>query len=246
MDPHDDYPAGRPGPTFPRPKIMQRTITLSARPGHVDGRVEDNVHDFAVAIAHDGVQVKEIVGVATRVPWTSCPFAVQALNALVGAPLAGGGPRIDASQQCTHLFDLARLAIAQAARGGARRYDVTVAPEPAAGAARAQLRRDGGLMLDWLLQDDVVTVGDPFVGHQTSGRTIWPAGIEAHPELIEAALILRRCLLVFRGRPRAHVVQRASEMPDMVGACFSFQPERSMQAVRPPGFTDYAEAPIEE
>jgi hypothetical protein len=101
MDPHDDYPAGRPGPTFPRPKIMQRTITLSARPGHVDGRVEDNVHDFAVAIAHDGVQVKEIVGVATRVPWTSCPFAVQALNALVGAPLAGGGPRIDASQQCT-------------------------------------------------------------------------------------------------------------------------------------------------
>lgn len=242
MDPSDDYPAKQ----RPAPHIFQRTITLSACPGHVDGRVEDNVHDFGVAIGHDNVRVQAVLGSAYRVPWTSCPFAVPALNALVGVPLAGGGPRIDQGQQCTHLFDLARLAIAQASRGGARRYDISIAAEAAVGVSQAQLWRDGDLILDWLLQEDVVIVGDRFVGHKTSGRAIWPAEIETYPDLIEAALILRRCMLVFRERRRVTAdVQRASELGHMAGACFSFQPERAATAIRPRGFNDYLHAPIQ-
>ena len=246
MDRSGDPVSELPGAPLLPPQVLERTITLSARSGHVEGRVEDNVHDFSVAIAHDGIQVQDITGGAHRVPWTSCPFAVQALNALVGAPLAGGGPRIDASQQCTHLFDLARLAIAHASRGGDRLYDIHVAAEAEVGAARARLWRDHGLFLDWRLQGDVVAEGHPFMAHRTSGRAIWPVGAQAQPDLIEAALILRRCLLVFRGRRRAHAdVDRASELLHMAGACFSFQPERSANAVRPPGFTDYPQAPIQ-
>jgi hypothetical protein len=242
MDHAEDQP---PDPARPPPQAFQRTIILSSRPGRVEGRVEDNVHDFSVAIAHDGVVVQGIIGGAHRVPWTSCPFAVQPLIALVGTPLGGGGPKIDQSQQCTHLFDLARLAIAHAARGGERRYDIDVAAESQPGAARARLWRDGVLTLDWRLQDDVVTAGDLFVGHRTSGRAVWPVALEQRPDLIEAGLILRRCLFVFRRRRRANAdVARASALPHMVGACFSFQPERVEKAVRPEDFVDYPQAPI--
>ena len=69
--------------------------------------------------------------VALRTPWTLCRGAVNVLDRLVGMPLSADPQAVyrhaDGRAQCTHLFDLAGLAISHAARGIAeRQYDVEV------------------------------------------------------------------------------------------------------------------------
>ncbi len=95
------------------------------------GWMEDDFHHFGVTVVHDGGVVVDVRAMAVRYPWTTCPGATEPLKALVGKPLVSRssdiGGLIDMRVQCTHLFDLAGLVLAHAARGGDhRRYEVTV------------------------------------------------------------------------------------------------------------------------
>jgi hypothetical protein len=57
--------------------------------------------------------------------------------------------------------------------------------------------------------------------------------------MLEAALVLRRGLLVFWGRMRGGSrVDRASAHDEMLGACLTYQPGVVEDAVRPPAFMD--------
>jgi len=229
----------------PPPGPYQRRTQLIAQAGSVRARLEDNVHDFEVAVIHDGRKVLSVDGLVRRYPWTTCPFAVDRLRMLVGLDLAAPAS-VDQTEQCTHMLDLAKLAIAHAHRTGDRLYDVRVVPDASADACHAVLYRDGRKLLDWRVVGRQVVAGVPFEGHLVNGRAEWPPEVLDQPELREAALILRRSLLVYRGRPKApDRAHRASDLKHMSGACFSFQPSRSALAVRPAGFMDFATAPLE-
>ena len=232
-------PSGEPeASSFDR---FSRTISLRAGAAGVAARVRDNVHDFRVMLSHDGTRITAVTGAAVRFPWTTCPEGLDRLKTLIGMPLAALPPgAVDAGQHCTHMLDLAKLAIAQARRGGDRFYRVEIQTTDAGATTDATVDRDGVKVLAWRVAGDVVATPGPFAGHSTLGRAAWHPDVAEDADLLEAALIARRGLLIFRGRRRLGTRTRhAAALRYQPGACLTFQPDRIDAAVRPADFVDY-------
>jgi hypothetical protein len=157
--------------------------------------------------------------------------------------------------QCTHLHDLACLAIAHAGRaasGGAerRRYAARV-PDRVDRSTRITLDRDTVPMLEW-----------PVQGHAISGATPplfdeMPLGAAAfhlflrrrladEPDLAEAAFVLQRALFIGSGRRYDfEAMADASGFAEVVGAaCHTFDPARIAGAKRVHGTVrDFSDTP---
>jgi hypothetical protein len=149
--------------------------------------------------------------------------------------------RTDARQQCTHMIDLAGLAVAAAAgevRG--RSYEAEV-PDRTAGVTTARLMRDGALALEWRLEGDRIIAPEPYAPRSIgSGFTGWAQTL---PEAeAEAALVLRRAVFISHGRMVDLDAPGRTTGP--IGGCWSLQPERAHLARRVVGstwdFTDRA------
>jgi hypothetical protein len=171
----------------------------------VEGELEDDFHRFAVELGHDGRQVVRIRGVAGRHPWSTCPGALAPLQRLVGMPLATAcnavRDRTDPRAQCTHLLDLAGLAVAHAAAGRReRRYYVEI-PDRVDGRCRARLGRDGAALLDWEIERGRIVAPEPFAGRPSFGGGFgrW-AESALDPDLAEAAVVLQRACGISMGR----------------------------------------------
>jgi hypothetical protein len=179
-----------------------------------------------------------VEGWAVRHPYSTCPLAADQLSRLVNAPLDGLPHSVmrttNPSEQCTHLVDLAGLAIAAAARSIARRWYEVAVPQRVAGRTLATLDRDGRRLLAWNLLDTTVTDPAPFEG--LSLREGMGAWVQAHltEEDAEAALILRRCALISLGRTKNLDAQIHAEP---TGRCFVQQPVRAAQGLRMVGST---------
>lgn len=230
--------------------MYRRRIVLEAESDRATGWLEDDFHCFGATLRHDGERVVEIQGEAARWPWTTCPAAVNPLERLVGAPLSTSlrevARGVDPRRQCTHLFDVALLAIAQAARGeGRRAYDAAL-PDRIEGRTRATLVRDGELVLAWELDRGEITHPEPFAGRALQGGRL-NAWIHStfDGDAAEAALVLHRACTIGIGRrydfdriPRAAVFAREVG----AGACYTFgesvlpRAERVVGSVR--DFTD--------
>lgn len=213
---------------------FRRAIHLRAGAGAAVADIEDDFHRFTVSIEHDGQKVTALKSQALRYPWSSCAVADSALPALIGLPITSDPTVIygyaDARLQCTHQFEMAGLAVAQAARGGERRYDATFS-DPVDGQRRAELRCDGELVLAWTLEDGVITAPPEHAGRRPMdfrSRTL--AG--APSEEAEAILILRRTVAAGAARgldidafPNAAAANRGA-------ACFVFSTGRPETALR--------------
>lgn len=206
----------------------RRRIMAWTEPGRALAAIEDDLHHFRIELRHDGEKVVAITGTPVRIPWTSCAGAVDMLQSFVGEPLAPSpGLRksaVVASHQCTHMFDIVRIAMAQALRGGRRQYDIEVLDRIDT-ETRATIRRDGELVFSWDVRGNLVTGPAAFAGHDITGRAVWPAGSVPDADALEAALVLRRGLLVAYYRILRPNVPLASDMPpSFKGLCHSFQP----------------------
>jgi hypothetical protein len=228
--------------------IIRRRVgidsTGDATRGEVRACLEDDFHHFRVRIAHANGKIQRIDGCAVRHPYSTCPLAANQLSRLVNAPLNGLAHSVmrvtNPSEQCTHLMDLAGLAIAAAARSIARRwYDVAV-PRRIAGRTLATLEKDGIPMLAWELLDTIITGPAPFQGVSLrEGMATW-ALTHLPQEEAEAALILRRCALISLGRAFDLDAQLHAEP---TGRCFVQQPQRAAQGLRQAGsVTDFTAA----
>ena len=211
--------------------IYRRQIDLARHDAHtVVGWLEDESHHFGVTIVHDGARIREVRAAAPRHPWTTCPGAAEPLRALVGLPLmprcGAVGAIVDMRMHCTHLLDLASLAIAHAHAGREhRRYHGTI--EPLAGSVPgrrcATLRCDGQTVLRWELDDDRILSPAPH-----AGRTIYH-GFRQWTERLgvaeaEYALVLRRVAFVSNGRRiRIEHLGNAAEL-GQDAVCHSFRP----------------------
>ncbi len=210
----------------------RRTIELvTGSPGRVDGELEDDFHHFRVSIAHEDGVVTAVDGETPRHPWTTCPAALGPLRDLVGVPVtresAVVAAHADARKTCTHWYDLAGLAIAQAAAGRLRRrYDVAIPDRDPRGHTVADLARDGAPVLSWQVDLQTVLEPDPFTG-QAMGRGFlaWAATtFAADPDAEEAAVVLRRACRISLGRlMNLDRYERASEIGhDMADTCHTF------------------------
>jgi hypothetical protein len=231
----------------------RRVIVLrQCGPSRVEAAVEDDPHAFAVTVEHDGERVTSIEAVAHRYPLTTCSGATAPLQAVVGASLSESivdlKRHADPRRNCTHLFDLAALAIAHVFRADRERVYRIEIPDEIEGITEARLDRDHGRVLTWSLQDGVITAPARYAGQRVlGGFTSWAVANLSGEEL-EFALVLQRGYFVALSRvfDMARVsMGPASEDPMPSGACFSYSPGQAEHAWRVAGsrrdFTDTPE-----
>jgi len=223
---------------------FSRRLFAAAGPRRAFAAVEDDFHHFHAEISHDGGKVTGVRGESLRYPWTSCPEAREPLQQFVGLPLDAFSTGIDAKWQCTHLYELVRLAIAQARRHVASgssgemqsRYDIRV-PDRIARRTSAEIRRDGAVVLAWEIEGKFIIAPESFAGFDIYGRGRWPEGLDA--DQLEAANLLRRgaWLAIARGiyaptveaaRTPGGLKRKISNPPQ--GACYSYQPDVQSRA----------------
>lgn len=206
--------------------------------GEARSVLEDDFHHFRVRVQYRDGRVVRVEGTAVRNPYSTCPLAAGQLSQLLDMPLdavANSVTRVaDARNQCTHMLDLAGLAIAAAARSIPERwYDIAV-PRRVAGRTRARLDRDGAPLLEWDVHDSTILGPAPYAGISLrEGLSAWALATLAQDEA-EAALVLRRCVLISLGRTKdldAQVHAIAT------GHCFVQQPARAAQSLRIVGST---------
>lgn len=234
-----------------RAGVYRRRIRLTSEGEVVVADLEDDFHRFRVTLRHNGDRVTGVAGEALRFPWTTCPGAVDLLEELVGMSLSPRATAVgeisDARRHCTHLFDLAGLAVALAARGDPRiQYDAVVPERDEAGATQARLSRDGELALSWRIEGGTIVAPALFEGVRLRGGFLRWADSHLDPETAEAAAVLRRACEIGLGRQFGFDrMEKASEVGEfMLGTCHTFQPGNFEVALRVPGTTrDFTDRP---
>lgn len=181
--------------------IYRRRIRLIAEGNSVIGELEDTMHGFRSCVEHDGECVTTVTGDAIRYPLSSCPGALEPLQELVGVSIQSTAEEINRQGNpfgnCTHLYDLSILAVAQARRLtlntdlGDYQYDVEVHDETEAG-SRATVSLNGERIHDWLTQRFQIVEPGPLAGNTLfQGFSAWAKqhfqGIE-----LEAAHVLQK------------------------------------------------------
>lgn len=224
--------------------VYRRRIRLVSDGSRVRADLEDDFHRFAVEFVHDGARVVDARAIAERFPWETCPGAGSRIEALVGTTLLPRAVDLaehtDSRLHCTHLYDLAALALAHGAAGRERRqYDIAV-PDRDDWKTRATLHRDGALVLDWELDARTIRSPEPFSGLSLRGRAFldW---IHEHLDAdeAEAALVLRRAVYIAIGRATdLDGIASAADVTPLAGAsCHSMQPDVAPGALRVKGST---------
>ena len=241
-------------------RIYRRAIRLRASPGRVVAEIEDDPHYFRVRLEHDGERLLAAEGESVRFPWTTCPAAAEPLRRLVGMSLSerctAVGAAADARSQCTHMFDLAGLAVAHAhahvTQGRRERaYACAVRLDADSGHTHAALSRDGEPLLEWWIDGEAVLRPAPFVGVRLHARFMAWAEQALDVDTAEAALVLRRACFVAPSRFfDLDSAERASELQHMVGRCHTFSESHVAEALRIKGsardYTDGAEQMLGE
>ncbi|OYU99630.1 MAG: hypothetical protein CFE45_12225 [Burkholderiales bacterium PBB5] len=229
-----------------RRRIRLQTLLDAADGPQVRAALEDDFHHFRLAMQADALgRVQAVQASAPRHPYSLCPAAAGELQQLCGLPLPGRAQALvaqaDARQHCTHLLDLAGLAAAtMQQRLDARQYDIWV-PTRMAGHTEAKLWRDGQPLLRWAVQDDTLTGPAPYIGvGLRQGLARWAAQNLGADEA-EAALVLRRCVMISLGRSKP-LDEQVHAAP--TGLCFAQQPQRATLALRQRGSTwDFSHRP---
>jgi hypothetical protein len=148
--------------------------------------------------------------------------------------------------QCTHLFDLAGLAVAHAHAGRDRRdYAIDVPDRKGTSITRPVLARDGAPLLAWTVDGDVVSAPEAFAGRSLRRGFMRWAEAELDPDTAEAAIVLRRATMISWGRAISlDAVAVAAELPSsFTGRCHTFSEEHVHDAVRMTGTTlDFTDA----
>jgi hypothetical protein len=218
----------------------------------VRGDLEDDFHRFGLTLQHNGARVTGVEGDATRFPWSTCPSAIEPLRNVVGAPistrLTALGEHVAARSNCTHLFDLAGLAITHAARAmpaPSRTYDITIA-DRSGPSTWPELERDGEVLLRWELKATTIVGPAPYAGVALRAGFLAWAEATLDEEEAEAAIVLRRACDISFGRAMdLDVYDTAADLGEiMLGTCHSFQPGTIELGLRNRGQTrDFSETP---
>jgi len=239
----------------PSPALYRRLIDIQAGTlREVTVWMEDNFHCFAMRLRHDGARVVGIEVIARRTPWSTCSAAAAKLQALVGQNLVSRssaiGELLNMRMQCTHMFDLAGLALAAASNGIVHRvYQATVTlrdPLPVRGVPHTGkcvtvLCRDGDEVLRWVVEDQAIILPEPH--SLLRGFRAWTETLPA--DEAEAALVLRRAVDVSGGLS-VDLDNIASPLElDLPPVCHSYQPDQAALARRNKGMSRNFDAGFE-
>ena len=217
---------------------FRRAVLIRVEQRRIEARLEDDFHRFGLALAHDDHQVTGTEGWADRYPWITCIEAPSALTALEGASL-GAHPaalfrHADARLQCTHLFELAALALSEARHGPGERLFEAEVTDPQGGAVTASLFRDGAPALEWRLLNGRITAPAAHAGQEASAFTTRRL-TDLPPEEAEALLILRRVVQTAQARQMNVDAFATAAAMGRTPQCYSLQPDAAQRAARVTG-----------
>ena len=234
------------GSVFPRfDGHAHRAIDIRATSDEeVVAWLEDDFHHFGVTLSHDGEVVTGVSMIARRYPYSTCPSAVEPIRDLIGAPLvkraSDVGRWINMRMQCTHIFDLAGLALAHAAaRRMHRRYqtivddrhivEVLASGRRTLGSGRAVLLQDGVEVLVWDIDRHEITAPDEWIGQSLNkgfrGKT---ETLDIEPA--EHANILRRAIMIAGGRSADRDTSLLPRENIKYAVCHTYQPSQRPNA----------------
>lgn len=210
---------------------FHRRIRLYPFPNRIVAGLEDNLHFFAMELAHADQQVIGLQMRAERYPWTSCAHAPAFLEEqLVGKKLDELA-QMDMFQHCTHLFELAVLCAAHAGEGAPIQYDLHV-DDWVGNRTRVRLLTDDQPVLDLDIKGKIVdTPGEWF------GRDVFQlsqAQQEFDAASREKVMLVARAIYVSLGRAAPMVERAADRGPRILGVCYSYQPHRVNEALKVP------------
>lgn len=209
------------------------------------GELEDDCHHFRVELHHDGVTIMSAAGEYLRGPWTTCQAAGAPLRAIEGHPLhpqaSTIGAYAEARDNCTHLFDLTGLAMAQVFRPQpGRQYDMVVTDMqgPPSFAQEAVIWCDGTEVVRWQLEQREVVAPEAWAGAPLRNKFIRWAEAQVDHDTAEAAIALRRVVDIAMSRmgdldrfDRAEGVTSSA----MMGRCMTYSPKNVAVALRVKG-----------
>jgi hypothetical protein len=216
---------------------FRRRFRITPEPGRICCEVEDDYHCMSVSLSHDGTCATAVEPVMRRVPWTTCPGAVEELETtFTGVPLAEFVSRGARKTNCTHLHDLAQLAAAHAFDASASVYDILVS-DPVDGRRQAEIRLDGRVVFQWLETEHEILEPAELAGRSLWDLHSWIESLDAGQQ--EAARLLRWGTILASGR--IIPLERQSDASRMPANCYTFQPERAAVARRVGEVLDFSE-----
>ena len=213
-----------------------RRVVITPAQNASSAWVEDDYHHMGVVLRHDGHTITGVDPFMIRVPWTTCPGAVQQLQAtFTGVALSDAVRRGEKSINCTHLHDMALLAAAHADDTLPTRYQLIVT-DAVDGVRIAEVERDGAPVL-WIVERDKL-VEEPVAA---AGNTLfqlgdWIATLDREGQ--EAARLLRWGAIVAHGRARP--IEEQSDARLMPPSCYTFQDGRKEVAFRVGEIVDFS------
>jgi hypothetical protein len=207
---------------------FRRRFRITPSGDRVQTEVEDDFHCMSVIVHHDGAIATAIEPEMGRVPWTTCPGAVEQLQqTFTGVALKDFARRGEKQANCTHLHDLAILAAAHAFDPAPLVYDILVS-DPVDGKRRAELRCDGVTMLGWTEAGFRLVEPAEAAGLAFDQLRTWTDSLD--PKQQEAARLLRWANMLANGR--IIPLEQQSDATKMPPGCYTFQPQRASQAKR--------------
>lgn len=231
---------------------FRRRIRLSHSNQSISAELEDCNHGFRLNIQYRDHSISTIDVETVRYPLNTCPGAAEPLQKLIGCRLDANIDELKAASQprsnCTHLYDLALLAMAHGQRPeGIRVYDVEV-PDSLGADQAMTVYRDGQLVHHWLTDQQHIVEPAELLGKPImKGFSQWSQQQFDNKDQLEAAQVLQRGFFVARAR-RVELNNRgghpAIKDSMMAGACYSYSPEVIEQGIRLPGTVrDFSDCP---
>jgi hypothetical protein len=231
--------------------VARRRIRLTASPGTILAELEDHAHAMRCRLDHENGMIITLAPEFLRFPLTTCTSAEAPLAELIGTPIgsaardffAGGRAR----RNCTHMLDLAWLASNHATRTEkVRDYEADI-PDEIEGCTSAVLRRNGDQILEWRIENNVITEPSQFAGRQLYvGFTSWILDAAAQDrDLLEASLVLQKACFVTGARRYQPVPGplRPAEKQLTAGVCHGYATTTIDKVERLSNFRDFSGNP---
>lgn len=203
--------------------VFRRRVRVRPADGAVSVDIEDSNHAFRLVLRHHGARIVAVESEAVRYPFTTCSEAQQSLQRLVGQSIDSAAQLreiLEPRLSCTHLSDMAGLALTSAMDDQHERlYDIAVEDERD-GRTRARIYRNDVCVHDWQITNHSI-VGPAEHAGQTVMRGFYAwARLAFQGALLEAAVALQRGYFVAQSRRYQFVPEVTSGMPE--GVCYSY------------------------
>ncbi|MBA4766117.1 MAG: DUF2889 domain-containing protein [Porphyrobacter sp.] len=200
---------------------------------------------------HDGQAVTAIEAGFQRYTLQTCPGASKPIEALVGMRIDTTTKELFANgrarQNCTHMLDLAWLAMRHAGRGDVEWiYDVEI-PDAVSGPLHGTLNRNGSIVQNWQVDDHLIKAPVHLAGQSVGGGlSRWLIDTSGLSELeIEECLILAKGFFMVGARrfKMAEGPLSQSYREAVTGVCYGYAAERIDIAVNQSGMgRDFSQA----